>query len=106
MTQPPGGVRLVPPAAPPPEALCVRDRARAALRECHMLVTQFFHAADALLGGPASADSTLRAEELMEKVLSRQVELLIEHQRLNSLIERLTEENRAEEKKLTTLSSA
>lgn len=74
MSQPPA-VRPVPPSTPPLESLCVRERARVALRECHALVTQFFHAIDGLLSGRANTGSTLRAEELMEKVLERQVEL-------------------------------
>ncbi len=68
-------VREVPEAGVRPESLCVRDRARAGLRECQNLVNQFFQAADALLSGRESAGSTLKAEDIMTKLVERQTEL-------------------------------
>lgn len=68
-------VRKVPDAAVRPESLCVRDRARAGLRECQNLVNQFFQAVDLLVSGREGAGSTLKAADVMKKLVERQTEL-------------------------------
>lgn len=68
-------IRKVPDVAVRPESLCVRDRARAGLRECQNLVNQFFQAVDLLVSGREGAGSTLKAEDVMKKLVERQTEL-------------------------------
>jgi len=105
-------MRSLLPSAPPANSVSVRDRLNSTLRDCHALITHLFATANSLLSGRANASPTQLVDEVVEKVLTRQTELrnqvdeLIEHQRLNSEINRLVHENAVEEAKLSKLSSS
>lgn len=97
----------------------VRERARDELRECHSLVKSLFEAHGKLLnerpGGRESermagaGEATSEPVQIMEKLVAQQkslrklVDEVIEHQRLNGIIEELRKANAAEDAKIAHL---